>query len=369
MNLTREKEGYPLQLIKMHLDRPVSPGFLRIPTLLVVIVTIMAFLSLPAAESSARSTRGKAGLKQAQAKKKAPQKSHRKTARKSHLQKARKPSSTVQAKAAYCEDVYGKKTIMCRNADKLLPVASLTKLVTALVVLDHMSPQTMVTVPDHIRKVPKSVVGLKPGDRLAVKDLLHGLLISSGNDCAETLAHAFPGGRAAFVRAMDQKVRRLGAKRTVFYNPSGLDIKVRSSKKDQECADVRSNTSSAREMATIARAAFSNKTIRQICAKKSYVMKSSLHKQGYRVRTTNKLLRGNLPVIGGKTGFTARAGHCLASVFTPGRNAFVIVVLGSPDHFQDTRLIYQKALKQVRKTRAQDSRGGKQARLALRQNE
>jgi len=329
----------------------------------------MAFLSLPAAESSARSARGKPGLKQAQAKKKAPQQSHRKTARKSHLRKARKPSNTVQAKAAYCVDLHGKKPIVSRNADKALPVASLTKLVTALVVLDRMTSHTVVTVPDHIRKIPKSVVGLKPGDRVAVKDLLHGLLIGSGNDCAEALAHAFPGGRRAFIRAMNDTARRLGAKHAVFYNPSGLDIKVRSSKKDEECADVRSNTSSAREMATIARAAFSNKTIRQICAKKSYVMKSSLHKQGYRVRTTNKLLRGNLPVIGGKTGFTARAGHCLASAFTPGRNAFVIVVLGSPDHFQDTRLIYQKALEQVRKTRAEDSRDGKQARLALRQHE
>lgn len=347
--------------MKMHLDRPVPPGFLRIPTLLLLIVTIIAFLSLPAAESSARSARGKTSLKQAQAKKKAFVKLRSK--------KARKPSSTVQAKAAYCVDLYGKKPIICRNADKLLPVASLTKLVTALVVLDHMSPLTMVTAPDHIQKIPKSVVGLKPGDRVAVKDLLHGLLISSGNDCAETLAHAFPGGRGAFIRAMNRKVRRLGAKRTVFYNPSGLDVKVRSSKKDEECADIRSNISSAREMATIARAAFSNKTIRQICAKKSYVMKSSLRKQGYRVRTTNKLLRDNLPVIGGKTGFTARAGHCLACAFTPGHNAFVIVVLGSPDHFQDTRLIYQKALELMGKTRVEDSRDGKQARLALRQNE
>jgi D-alanyl-D-alanine carboxypeptidase len=329
----------------------------------------MAVLSLPATEASARSMGGKSGLKQTQVKKKATQKSHRKKAQKSHRKRVRKPSNNVQAKAAYCIDLTAKKAIVSRNADKPLPVASLTKLVTALVVLDHMSLRTMVTVPEYVRKIPKSVVGLKPGDRLSVNDVLHGLLISSGNDCAEVLAHAFPGGRCAFVRAMNRKVQQLGAKHTVFYNPSGLDVKVRKSSKDPECVSVHSNVSSAKEMAIIARTAFSNKIIRRICTTKSYVMKSSSRKQGYRVHTTNKLLRDHLPVIGGKTGFTARAGHCLASAFTPGHKALIIVVLGSPDHFQDTRLIYRKALQRMGKSRVGDSRVRKQAQLALRQHE
>ncbi|MFH0957863.1 MAG: hypothetical protein V1897_04085, partial [Pseudomonadota bacterium] len=76
------------------------------------------------------------------------------------------------------------------------------------------------------------------------------------------------------------------------------------------------------------------------------VLKSTLNPQGYPIRSTNKLLRDNLPVVGGKTGFTVRAGHCLTSEFSPGKERLVIVVLGSPDHFRDTRLVYLKALKQ-----------------------
>lgn len=259
----------------------------------------------------------------------------------------KRPSNEVEAKAVYCVDVSHKKTLLARNADKSMPIASLSKLVTALVTLDHMPLNRRVKVPENIDRVPKSVVGLKAGDQVTVGDLLHGLLIRSGNDCAETLASSFPGGKAACVKAMNRKVRQMGARHTVFYTPSGLDSKVTATNKGKKSLLVRSNVSTAREMALIARVAFSNKTIKSISRKKSHVIASAKQKHGYRVSTTNKLLRTNLPVVGGKTGYTNRAGHCLASAFTPGSNALLIVVLGSPDQFRDTRLVYKKALKKA----------------------
>jgi len=260
-------------------------------------------------------------------------------------------SRGVDAKAFYCVNVRDHQTIMARNADQQLPVASLTKLVTALVTLDHMPLGRKITVPDHIKTIPKSVVGLKAGDKLTVDDLLHGLLIGSGNDCAETLACAFPGGRPAFLAAMNKKVRSLGNRRTLFYTPSGLDKKGPVGRGAQEPADIDSNVSTAREIARISESAFANPVIRRILHKKSYTLASCVEQGGYTVRTTNKLLRDNLPVTGGKTGFTARAGHCLASEFRPGSNVFIIVVLGSRDHFRDTRLVYQKALKEAAKVK------------------
>lgn len=352
-----------MQLMKKNPDPPCLAAIRQIPIIFFLVVISLTFLSLQTTAALAGSRGGKASLKHGHTKKKASERQRHK--------KIPHHSRTVQAKAVYCVDLNRHKPIVSRNADKRLPVASLTKLVTALVVLDHMRQNRIrhnhaITVPDNIKKVPKSVVGLKPGDRVAVRDLLHGLLIGSGNDCAEALAQAFPGGRKAFIRAMNRKVRSLGTKHTVFYNPSGLDIKLAKSGKDHKSIRLRSNTSTAKEMAIIARAAFANETVRSICHKKSYVMHSSLRKQGYRVRTTNKLLRGNLPLIGGKTGYTARAGHCLASAFTPGRNAFLIVVLGSPDHFQDTRLLFKKALRETKKTGIESRKLGKQAHLALR---
>ncbi|MEW6532229.1 MAG: serine hydrolase [Thermodesulfobacteriota bacterium] len=254
----------------------------------------------------------------------------------------------VQAKAAYCVNLASNRTLLAKNPDTQLPVASLTKLMTALVTLDHMPLDKKIEVPEVVRKIPKSVVGLKPGDHVSVKDLLHGLLMASGNDCAETLAAAFPGGRDKFVAAMNKKARSMGVERTRFYTPSGLDRKdVRGGEDDQKSVDVKSNVSTAREIALIARQAFAHKAIKDISLKRHYTLASSSSPNGYSVRNTNKLLRDNLPLEGGKTGYTVRAGHCLATKFHPGHNILLIVVLGSPDHFKDTRLIYNKALRKA----------------------
>lgn len=324
-------------------SRWIAPGRL---TVMLVIVGLLA-LYWPASPSFAYRGHSKARATYKKAVKKKVVK--KRTGRKVGKKKSRRASRGVEAKAVYCVDLKNRQTLLSRNADRKLPIASLTKLVTALVVLDRVPLTKKVKVPKNIRRVPKAVVGLRPGDLVTVKDLLHGLLIRSGNDCAETLASAYPGGRSAFIRAMNRKVRKMGMKRTVFYTPSGLDSKITRKRKGKKSLQVRSNVSTAREMARIARVAFSNKTISSICRKKSHIIASTKKKRGYRVRTTNKLLRSNLPLVGGKTGYTNRAGHCLASAFTPGRNVFLIVVLGSPDHFRDTRLVYRKALKKARK--------------------
>ncbi len=295
---------------------------------------------------------------QAAARSSKPEEKQKKSdSRQSSKKKAPAAKPMVKAKAVYCVNLARNKTVMARNPDKQLPVASLTKLMTALVTLDHMPLNRKVRVPSYIKKVPKSVVGLKPGDQLSVKDLLHGLLVASGNDCAETLASSFPGGRTRFIAMMNRKARALGATRTRFYTPSGLDQRVvRKKKNGKRRVRVRSNVSTAREIAMIARKAFANDTIRAISGKKGYVIRSAKLKSGYPLRSTNKLLRGNLPIEAGKTGYTHRAGHCLASKFHPGRNIFLIVVLGSPDHFRDTRLVYKRALKKTEKSLKQETK-------------
>lgn len=294
------------------------------------------------------------------ASKKSLKKSHPKLKRKSSLKPSRikrvKPvNPSVQAKAAYCVNLANNETLISKNADEKLPIASLTKLVTALVTLDHMPLDKEITVPDHIKKVPKSVIGLKPGDTLTVRDLLHGMLISSGNDCAESLACAYPGGKDKFIEALNAKAKSLGVTNTKFFTPSGLDKKIGNANCSEKEEEVEANVSTAREIATIARIAFSNKVIQSICRKKSYVITSKLNPKGYSLRSTNKLLRDKLPVVSGKTGFTVRAGHCLASEFSPGNDLLVIVVLGSPNHFRDTRLLYLKALKQTNTIKSANS--------------
>jgi len=271
----------------------------------------------------------------------------KKADKKTDKKKVKQAPKGIQAKSFYCENLANKRTLLARDPDKQLPIASLTKLVTALVTLDKLPLNQKITVPEEIKSVPKTVVGLKAGDQVSVEDLLHGLLINSGNDCAETLACGYPGGRDKFIEMMNEKVRTMGMRSTHFYTPSGLDQKPDHPIEGKKPGDVESNVSTAREISQIALTAFSNSLIREISKKQTHVMASAMEKTGYLVKNTNKLLRDDLPLVGGKTGYTAKAGHCLATAFTPGRNVFMIVVLGSPDHFRDTRLVYRKALKEA----------------------
>lgn len=257
-------------------------------------------------------------------------------------------SGTVKAKAVCCVNLVSDRVLISRNPDQELPIASLTKLITALVVIENEPLDRQIRIPAYVRKTPKAVIGLVPGDIVSVRDLLHGLLMQSGNDCAESLANSFPGGRKAFLKAMNKKAQAIRATRTHFYTPSGLDLKFFHTAEGKRQETVKCNTSTAREVARIARVAFGNSTIRSISLKKHFTMHSKKKKEGYRVSSTNKLLRENFPVTGGKTGFTFKAGHCLATSFSPGRNDILIVVLGSPDHFGDTRLLYRRALKMTR---------------------
>ena len=259
--------------------------------------------------------------------------------------------SKVKAKAVYCVNLTNNQTLLARNPDIKLPIASLSKLVTALVALDNLPLNKKVKLPSRVPKIPKSVVGLKPGDTLTVKDLLHGLLMASGNDCAEALAYAYPGGRKKFIAKMNQKARILGAKKTRFYTPSGLDKKIVRMKEGKKRIHLISNVSTAREIGRIAQAAFSNDTIQTICLKERYIMASKKLTSGYHIRSTNKLLQEDLPLLGGKTGYTSRAGHCLATEFACGQNPLLIVVLGSPNHFRDTKLVYKKARAITRKSK------------------
>jgi D-alanyl-D-alanine carboxypeptidase len=265
----------------------------------------------------------------------------------------------IRAKAVYCINLRNNGVVFARRADRRLPVASLTKLMTALLVMENLPLERKVKLPRRVPNIPESVVHLRSRDVVTVRDLLHGLLMASGNDCAEALAYAFPGGRKRFIARMNRKALALGARNTVFYTPSGLDARVvRRARRGTGKRIVRfkASTSTARDMAKIARAAFANETIGAICLKKTYVMSSRILKRGYHIRNTNRLLREGLPLMGGKTGYTSRAKRCMASKFKTGRGPILIVVLGSRNHFRDTKIVYRKAVRTMRAHRQRQHR-------------
>lgn len=258
------------------------------------------------------------------------------------------PKPPVRAKAMFCMDCSSNKVMLAKNTSEPLPIASITKLLTAMVVIDNMNLDSVLEVPDDIKQVERHVVGLRAGDLLTVRDLLHGMLIESGNDCAEVLARGYPkGGRAGFISAMNRKAGLLHASQTTIYTPSGLDMKFLLGRKDgRSLATRKPNTATAEEVAVIAREAFKYPLIREISSMKSYTMRTrNQPARDYPLASNDRLLHKNLPIAGAKTGYTGMAGKCIVALFKDQKSDYIVVVLNTPHHFKAAERIYRWACK------------------------
>src|SRR5215211_3589390 len=244
----------------------------------------------------------------------------------------------ISADAVYVTDISTGTELFAQNPDEPLPPASLTKIVSALVVLERANlDETVEILKDDLVSAEESQVGLVAGDRLSVRDLLHGMLIPSGNDATLALARhvgatALGEGASAeqavaeFVSMMNAKAAELGATTSHFSNPTGIDAV--------------GHVMSARDIAVLTKAALQNSLFSEIVAKTEAVLTSEVVPDGYRVTTTNQLLAEGI-VTGVKTGTTAEAGGCLVTSFMVGPNEIVAVLLGSDvseasDGSQDT---------------------------------
>jgi D-alanyl-D-alanine carboxypeptidase (penicillin-binding protein 5/6) len=201
-----------------------------------------------------------------------------------------------------------------RAADKRRAIASLTKLMTALLTMEHAELGDRVTAADYVAAPIESKLSLRPGERLSVADLLRGLMLESANDAAVTLAQHVAGTRAAFVRRMNQRARQLKLRDTHFTNEIGLD--------------EAGNYSSAHDLARLAIELRRHSFVRKVADRTSATLST-----GYRERTIrnrNTLLTKDRRVNGLKTGHTAMAGYVLVGSRTQRRITLVSVVLGTP---------------------------------------
>jgi serine-type D-Ala-D-Ala carboxypeptidase (penicillin-binding protein 5/6) len=199
-----------------------------------------------------------------------------------------------------------------RGADKRRAIASTTKLMTALLTMEHAKLDEVVPAANYIAAPAESQLGLRPGDRLTVADLLRGLMLESANDAAETLGEYVGGSRIRFVRMMNRRARELDLTNTHFANPIGLDAP--------------SNYSSARDLARLAIALREHSFIRKIADRESATLTSYGDKV---IRNRNTLLGKDPRVNGLKTGHTLRAGYVLVGTRTANRVTVVSVVLGT----------------------------------------
>lgn len=215
------------------------------------------------------------------------------------------------------------------------PIASTTKLMTALVTLEHTDLDDVLTAVDYDAMPAESLMGLRPGERVSVRDLLEGLLLASGNDAAMTLAVRIAGSERRFVRLMNRRARQLGLRDTHFANPIGLD-------------DPR-NYSSAADLAKLALLLLRDPFIARTVDRTEAVVGAGARRRT--IVNRNTLLREVPWVTGVKTGHTSQAGYVLVGSATRRGVRLVSTVLGTASEAQrnaDTLALLRWGLRRYR---------------------
>ena len=227
----------------------------------------------------------------------------------------------INSRSAVVIDRKSKNIIYGKNENVKKAMASTTKIMTAMVVIQNTNLNNTVEISKKAAGTGGSRLGLKAGDKITVKDLLYGLLLRSGNDCAVALAEYVAGSVPEFSNLMNQNAQMLDLNNTHFVTPHGLD--------EEE------HYTTAYELAILADYALNNEVFAQIVNTKSYTI--NINKNSKTLNNTNELL-GNLNgVYGVKTGFTNGAGRCLVTSIKRGNLDVICVVLGADTKKDRTR--------------------------------
>ena len=240
---------------------------------------------------------------------------------------------SVSAEAAILIEPVTGTVLFEKDADRRLPMASTTKIMTALVVLESLPLSQIVTVPAQACGMEGSGVGLVPGEELTAEDLLWAVLLESANDAAAAAALAVSGSIGAFADLMNEKAAAFGLKDTHFVNPHGLDDEA--------------HYTTARELAVIASRAMENADFRRMVS----AVRHEIPKPGgtrYLINH-NRLLRECPDVTGVKAGFTKRSGRCLVTSAERDGVTLIAVTLNDPDDWRDHRSLYDASFPRCRR--------------------
>lgn len=230
------------------------------------------------------------------------------------------PPPELTAAGVVIVDVDSGVTLYKKNAEEKFQPASTTKIMTALVVLDHYPLDQVIAVTS--TKPEGRNMGLIRGERLTVESLLSGLLVHSANDAAYVLAENYPGGIDAFVQAMNDKARDLHLTQTHFTNPTGLEDD--------------NHYMSARDLALLSIVALQNPIFAKIVSIRAITVADVKYMYFHDLTNVNQLL-GKIPGVAGlKTGWTENARECLVTLQVKEKGRLLTVLLRSADRFGET---------------------------------
>jgi D-alanyl-D-alanine carboxypeptidase (penicillin-binding protein 5/6) len=232
----------------------------------------------------------------------------------------------VTAKSALLADAETGEILWQRNPDLRCYPASLTKIMTAVLVLERGNLDDWVTVPKEAAFTGESSMALKEGERVQLKDLLNAILVRSANDACVAAAIHLAGSVEKFVEWMNEKAKELGMTNTHFVNPHGLHHPQ--------------HFTTARDLLTLTRYALQNPTFRSIVSQREIIISPTNKSALRRYRNRNKLLELYPGCDGVKTGYTIPAGKCLVASATRNGWQLIAIVLGSQDHFADCATLF-----------------------------
>lgn len=221
----------------------------------------------------------------------------------------------ISSKAAIVIDSESERILFAKNPNLRLPPASTTKLVTAMVVLDRINPETVVSISRIASEVPSVSPHIKEGERYRIKDLLYLALMRSNNGATVALAEAVSGTESAFVKLMNERVERIGAENTRFANASGLP--------------GGEQYTTAFDLAKIMKESLKYPLIRDSLSTREKEIQSVEGREIF-LKNTNQLLWTDNNVIGGKTGYTRAAQHCFVCATKKDESTLITVILGQP---------------------------------------
>ena len=248
----------------------------------------------------------------------------------------------VSAQCAILINADNFKTLYAKNENERRPMASTTKIMTALITLEKAAVNNkIVNITDEMVRVEGSSMGLKPGDKVTLKSLAEGMLSVSGNDAANSAAISIAGSIPKFAELMNKRAVELNLTNTHFVTPSGLD--------DKE------HYTTARDLALLAAAAMKNPDFENITSKKSITVDYINPNTTRRFTNHNKLLSLYDGCIGVKTGFTKKSGRCLVSAAERNGIRLIAVTLNAPNDWDDHKKLLDYGFGKVTNVKIDDS--------------
>lgn len=243
-------------------------------------------------------------------------------------------SLTLTAHAALAYDLTTNQMLFEKNSHEHLPMASLTKIMTAIVALEHPKQDDRYIVRSE-NLVGEDSMGIQAGESFNLKELLYGLILKSGNDTAEVLASNYSEGRNAFVTAMNEKAKALGLMDTRFSNPSGL-----------QGDGVQYTT--AQDLLVMTKYALEEfPDFAEVSATVEHVIPANQYHQEYDLENETNLLTSYPGVKGVKTGYTPEAGLCLVTFLDYKGHRIIGILLNSENRREEMKDLLDYSLKSL----------------------